>query len=71
MYTARRALKRGRRQLWIARINAAVRRNGQANYSTFMHTLASSACRLNRKSLAQLAALEPVLFTQLISQIYG
>lgn len=73
MYTSRKQLKRTMRHIWIKRINAAVRQDAttQLTYSRFMHSLASSACRINRKSLAQLAAFEPALFTTLLHRTHG
>jgi len=66
MYTARKQLKRTQRRLWIKRINAAVRRTPNMNYSMFISRLKSTNCELNRKSLAQLAVLEPATFQALV-----
>lgn len=72
MYTSRKRLKRTMRQVWIKRINAAVRyAHPGGTYSRFMHILATSACHLNRKSLAQLASFEPALFTRLLTLTHG
>jgi large subunit ribosomal protein L20 len=72
MYTSRKQFKRTIRQVWIKRINAAVRHQAPGmTYSRFMHVLARAACRLNRKSLAQLAAFEPAIFTILLTRTYG
>ena len=66
MYSGRKELKRNRRQLWIKRINAAVRAETpittSINYSTFLFQLKTVNCNLNRKSLAQLAIYEPSFF---------
>ena len=71
MYSSRKGLKRTRRQLWVKRINAAVRYTSPITYNIFMYTLTKIMCRLNRKSLSQLASLEPNLFQQLIHVTYG
>ena len=64
-YRNRRQKKRDFRGLWIARLNAAVRRYG-INYSEFIHDLKTRSIKLNRKVLAQLSICDPVAFTQLI-----
>jgi large subunit ribosomal protein L20 len=64
-YRNRRQKKRDFRSLWIARVNAAVRRYG-LNYSEFMHDLKLRSIKLNRKVIAQLSICDPVAFTQLI-----
>nr|BBE24825.1 50S ribosomal protein L20 [Raphidocelis subcapitata] len=64
-YVDRRKKKRDFRRLWIARLNAAVRRYG-FNYSEFMHCLKSSSILLNRKTLAQLAISDPDSFLQFV-----
>jgi large subunit ribosomal protein L20 len=64
-YRNRRQKKRDFRGLWVARLNAAVRRYG-INYSEFIHDLKSRSIKLNRKVLAQLSICDPVAFTQLI-----
>ena len=55
-YRDRRVRKRDFRQLWIARINAAARLHG-LSYSTFMHGLKLAQIELDRKTLADLAAV--------------
>ena len=64
-YRNRRQKKRDFRGLWVARVNAAVRRYG-INYSEFMHDLKTRSIKLNRKVLAQLSICDPVAFTQLV-----
>jgi large subunit ribosomal protein L20 len=64
-YVDRRKKKRDFRRLWIARLNAAVRRYG-FNYSEFMHGLKASSVLLNRKTLAQLAISDPDAFLQFV-----
>ena len=57
--------KRDFRNLWVARINAAVRRNG-LSYSEFMNHLKKNSIQLNRKVTSQLAIVDPATFTQLL-----
>jgi len=72
MYSGRKNLKRTRRQLWIKRINASVRSHENLlTYNTFIFTLTQKMCRLNRKSLSQLALLEPLFFKKLITITHG
>jgi large subunit ribosomal protein L20 len=60
-YVGRKLKKREYRQLWIARINAAVRNEG-LTYSQFMNRLSVKGIDLNRKVLADLAMNEPASF---------
>nr|YP_009329578.1 ribosomal protein L20 [Chlamydomonas leiostraca]APD80591.1 ribosomal protein L20 [Chlamydomonas leiostraca] len=64
-YRNRRQKKRDFRSVWIARLNAAVRRYG-LNYSEFIHYLKTRSIGLNRKILAQLSICDPEAFTQLL-----
>ena len=67
-YRDRRQRKRQMRQLWIARINAAVRQHGMS-YSHFVHAMKQNNIELNRKMLADLAITEPQSFETLIKAI--
>lgn len=67
-YADRRKKKRDFRRLWIARVNAAVRRYG-FNYSEFMHCLKKSSVLLNRKTLAQLSISDPDSFLQFVLSV--
>ena len=67
-YVGRKIKKRDYRQLWIARINAAVRAEG-LTYSHFIHTLHEKGIELNRKMLADLAMNEPESFKALLESI--
>jgi large subunit ribosomal protein L20 len=67
-YRDRRARRRDFRNLWITRINAAVRPHG-LNYSGFINKLARHHIELNRKVLADIAATDPETFTQLVNQV--
>lgn len=67
-YVGRKLKKREYRQLWIARINAAVRQEG-LTYSQFMNKLHKTGNELNRKILADLAMNEPVAFKALVDSV--
>jgi len=62
----RRVRKRDFRSLWIARINAAARREG-LTYSTLIAGLKQSGVNLNRKALADLAVHDAAAFNRLLS----
>ncbi|UCH26156.1 MAG: 50S ribosomal protein L20 [Trueperaceae bacterium] len=64
-YRDRRDKKATIRRLWIARINAAARREG-VSYSHFMSGLRRSGIEINRKMLAELAVREPEAFRSLV-----
>ncbi len=64
-YRNRRQKKRDFRRLWIARVNAAVRRYG-LNYSEFMNYLKTRSIKLNRKVVSQLAVCDLQSFMQLL-----
>ncbi len=67
-YRDRKNKKRTFRNLWIARINAAVREEGM-NYSTFMGNLKNSDVELNRKVLADLAMNHPEDFKKIVADV--
>jgi large subunit ribosomal protein L20 len=62
----RRVRKRDFRALWIARINAAARREG-LTYSKLMAGLKKSGVVVNRKALADLAVHDSAAFGRLLS----
>jgi large subunit ribosomal protein L20 len=62
----RRVRKRDFRSLWIARINAAARREGM-NYSKLIAGLKKSGVNLNRKALADLAVHDAAAFGRLLT----
>jgi len=64
-YRDRRQRKRQMRQLWIARINAAVRLHG-TSYSRFIAGMKTNNIELNRKVLADLAITDPVGFENIV-----
>ena len=67
-YRDRRQKKRQFRQLWIARINAAVREEG-LTYSQFINLLAKKGSDLNRKVLADLAMNHPAAFEAIVNKV--
>lgn len=65
----RKARKRQFRQLWIARINAAVRLFDPAfTYSRLIDGLAKAGITVDRKVLADLAVHEPEAFNAIAAQ---
>ena len=64
-YTSRKLKKREFRQLWIARISAAVAPYG-INYSRFMNGLKKAGVEMNRKALSELAIADPAAFAALV-----
>jgi len=67
-YRDRRQKKIEFRQLWIQRINAAVREYGM-NYSTFIGLLNKKGIEINRKTLADLAIYNPEAFKAIVKQV--
>lgn len=67
-YVGRKLKKREYRQLWIARINAAVREEG-LTYSQFINKLKVKNIDLDRKVLADLAMNEPASFKKLVESV--
>ena len=63
----RRVKKREFRQLWIARISAAVRANG-INYSEFMHGMKLAGIEIDRKVLADIAINDAAAFTAIVDK---
>ena len=57
-YVGRKLKKREFRQLWIARISAAVAPFG-INYSRFMNGLKKAGIEMNRKAISELAIADP------------
>ena len=68
MYVGRKLKKRNYRQLWIARINAAVRAEG-LTYSEFIHKLSKKGITMDRKVLADIAMNNPETFKSLVAQV--
>ena len=65
-YRDRKVRKREFRNLWIARINAAVREQG-ITYSRFMNALKAAGIALDRRSLADLAVKDRAAFDQVVA----
>jgi large subunit ribosomal protein L20 len=65
-FVGRRQRKREFRSLWIARINAAARREG-LTYSRLMAGLKKSGVNVNRKALAELAVSDRKAFARLLA----
>jgi len=70
-YVDRRDRKRQFRNLWIQRINAAVRSYGKEcfhtrTYSRFIAKLKEARILLNRKVLSQLSILDPASFKEVL-----
>lgn len=57
------------RQLWIVRLNAAVRETGHKSYSTFIAKLKKNNFALDRKVLAEFAAERPEVFERISKQV--
>jgi large subunit ribosomal protein L20 len=66
-YRDRRVRKRDYRRLWIARINAAARRDG-LSYSRLISGLRKAGVTVNRKVLADMAARDGTAFTALVAK---
>ena len=66
----RRTKKRDMRKLWMARINAAANIHG-LSYSQFLTGLKKAKIELNRKMLAEIAALDPHTFDHLVKEAKG
>ncbi|MCW9066430.1 MAG: 50S ribosomal protein L20 [Ignavibacteriaceae bacterium] len=64
-YRDRKTKKRIYRQLWITRINAAVRPHG-LSYSKFINALDTKGVVINRKVLANIAVDNPDAFSELV-----
>lgn len=69
-YRDRRDRKGDFRRLWIARINAAARREG-LSYSRFMHGLKEAGIELNRKMLADMAISDAEAFSKVVQAAKG
>jgi large subunit ribosomal protein L20 len=68
-FAHRRAKKNDFRQLWIVRLNAALRENGAGSYSTFVAKLKKGGVELDRKVLSTLAAEYPEIFSRVLKQV--
>lgn len=68
-FAHRRDKKNDFRQLWIVRLNAALRDNGERSYSSFIAKLKKSGVMLDRKVLATLAKDNPAAFKRVLAKI--
>ena len=68
-FAHRRDKKTDFRQLWIVRLNAAVRDNGHQSYSTFINKLKKGGIQLDRKVLAQFASEHSAVFARIAKQV--
>ena len=66
-YRDRRQKKRHFRQLWVTRLNAALRERG-INYNRFIPALAAAGIELNRKMLSEIAISDPAAFDAIVEQ---
>ena len=64
-YRDRRQRKRHFRQLWITRLNAALRARG-INYNRLIPALVNAGIELNRKMLSELAISDPAAFDGIV-----
>src|SRR6476660_4600652 len=64
-YRDRRQKKRHFRQLWVTRLNAALRERG-INYNRFIPALVAAGIELNRKMLSRLAISDPAVFDKIV-----
>lgn len=67
-FVGRKLKKRQYRNLWITRINNAVRPLGM-NYSSFMNGLKKKGIELNRKMLSEMAINDPQSFAALVESV--
>jgi large subunit ribosomal protein L20 len=65
-YVGRKDKKGAFRQMWITRLNAAVREEGMT-YSLFINGLKKAGVELNRKMLSEMAIKDPNSFRQLVT----
>lgn len=68
-FAHRRDKKNDFRSLWIVRLNAALRENGQKSYSTFIAKLKKEGIALDRKVLSTFAAEHPEVFKRIVSKV--
>lgn len=66
-YHGRKLRKRDLRALWIVRLNAAVREQG-ISYSKFIASLKKEGIEIDRKILADIAAIDPGTFKTIVEQ---
>ena len=67
-FNGRKLKKRDFRQLWIVRLNAAVRQAG-LSYSKFIALLKAKNVAIDRKVLSQIAVDHPQVFTKIVEKL--
>ncbi|MDR0581186.1 MAG: 50S ribosomal protein L20 [Holosporaceae bacterium] len=67
-YRDRRNRRRDFRELWIIRINAAVREQG-LKYSQFIHGLSKANISIDRKILSELAVNDKKTFVEIVNKV--
>ena len=67
-YRDRRQKKRHFRQLWIVRLNAALRERG-ISYNRFIPAMVLAGVELNRKILSDLAISDPAAFDAIVELV--
>jgi len=67
-FSGRKNRKRDFRQVWITRLNAALKPYG-LKYNRFVALLGKNKIELNRKMLANLALSDPQTFTVLVEKV--
>lgn len=70
-FNHRRDKKTDFRQLWIVRLNAAIRENGFTSYSTFIAALKKKDIGLDRKVLSEIAQMDPAGFTRIAKEVHA
>lgn len=68
-FAHRRDKKTAFRQLWIVRLNAAVRETGHKSYSAFIGKFKKAGFGLDRKVLAEFASERPEIFARISKQV--
>jgi len=68
-FAGRRDKKNDFRQLWIVRLNAALRENDAGSYSTFIARVKKAGVQLDRKVLSTLAKDHPEAFKRMLAKI--
>ena len=67
-YEHRKQKKRHFRQLWITRLNAALKQRG-VQYSRFVPAMIEAGIGLNRKMLSEIAISDPATFDAIVEQV--
>jgi large subunit ribosomal protein L20 len=68
-FNHRRDKKTEYRQLWIVRLNAAIRENGYQSYSTFIASMKAKGFGLDRKVLSEIAQRSPESFVRIAKEV--